>query len=158
MHTRTVALALLAAASIVATSCTGASSSSPSTSPSPASLTFNKIDVGGYRLAYECLGVGTPTIIAEAGYDTGGMGAFTDVLQDLAASTRVCTYDRAGIGNSDARPKTPGLTSDDQADELQAMLTAAGIQPPYVLMAHCCRRCLACSGCSRPTIVTRSRG
>jgi pimeloyl-ACP methyl ester carboxylesterase len=92
--------------------------------------------VGGYRLAYECLGDGEPTIIAEAGYNTGGTTAFTGVLQDLAATTRVCTYDRAGTGNSDARPKTPGLTSEDQADELQAMLTAAGIEPPYVLVAH----------------------
>jgi pimeloyl-ACP methyl ester carboxylesterase len=48
----------------------------------------------------------------------------------------VCTYDRAGTGNSDGRPKTPGLTSEDQADELQTMLTAAGIQPPYMLVAH----------------------
>lgn len=136
MRMRTVAVAVMTVASIVAISCTGASSSSPSTSRASAALTFDKIDVGGYRLAYECLGEGAPTIIAEAGYDTGGMGAFTDVLQDLAATTRVCTYDRAGIGNSDDRPKTPGLTSEDQADELQALLIGAGIQPPYVLMAH----------------------
>ena len=32
--------------------------------------------------------------------------------------------------------KTPGLTSEDQAGELQALLAGAGIQPPYVLMAH----------------------
>lgn len=135
MRMRTVAVVLLAAASIVATSCTGASSSSPSTSPS-SSLTFDKVGVGGYRLAYECLGEGTPTILAEAGYNTGGTTTFAGVLQDLAATTRVCTYDRAGTGNSDARPKTSGLTSEDQADELQTMLTGAGIQPPYVLLAH----------------------
>ena len=92
--------------------------------------------MGGYRLAYECIGDGEPTIIAEAGYDAAGMGAFAGVLQDLAATTRVCTYDRAGIGNSDPRPKTPGFTSEDQADELQTMLATAGIQPPYVLLAH----------------------
>ena len=108
MRMRTVAVVVVAAASIAATSCTGASSSSPSTSASSASLTFDKVDVGGYRLAYECLGDGAPTIIAEAGYDTGGMGAFTVVLQDLAATTRVCTYDRAGIGNSDDRPEDAG--------------------------------------------------
>jgi pimeloyl-ACP methyl ester carboxylesterase len=136
MWTRTAALTAVAVASIVATACTGASSSSPSTSPSSPSLTFDKVDVGGYRLAYECLGDGEPTIVAEAGYDTGGTTAFAGVLQDLAATTRVCTYDRAGTGNSDDRPKTPGLTSDDQAGELQTMLTAAGISPPYVLVAH----------------------
>jgi pimeloyl-ACP methyl ester carboxylesterase len=136
MRVRTVAVVLLASASIVVTSCTGAFSSSPSTSPSSAALTFDKVDVGGYRLAYECLGEGTPTIIAEAGYNTGGTTTFAGVLQDLAATTRVCTYDRAGTGNSDARPKTPGLTSEDQADELQTVLTTAGIQPPYVLLAH----------------------
>jgi pimeloyl-ACP methyl ester carboxylesterase len=136
MRMRTVVLTAVAAASIVATACTGASSSSASASPASAPLTFDKVDVGGYRLAYECVGEGTPTIIAEAGYNTGGTTAFTGVLQDLAATTRVCTYDRAGTGNSDDRPKTPGLTSEDQADELQTMLTAARIQPPYVLLAH----------------------
>lgn len=136
MRMRTAALTAVAAASIVATACTGAPSSAPSTSPASAPLTFDKIDVGGYRLAYECLGEGEPTIIAEAGYNTGGTTAFAGVLQELAATTRVCTYDRAGTGNSDARPKTPGLTSDDQAAELQTLLTAAGIPPPYVLVAH----------------------
>lgn len=100
------------------------------------SVTFDKVDIGGFRLAYECRGEGSPTILAEAGYNTGGTTAFVGVLEPLAAITRVCTYDRPGTGNSDDRPSGPGLTSEDQAGELQMLLTAVGIQPPYVLMAH----------------------
>jgi pimeloyl-ACP methyl ester carboxylesterase len=112
----------------------------PETHAEPTALpdVFDKVDVGGYRLAYQCVGTGSPTIIAEAGYDTGGTTAFAGVLEQLGQISRVCTYDRAGTGNSDDRPpaRAKGLTSMDEAHELDALLRSADIQPPYVVVAH----------------------
>jgi pimeloyl-ACP methyl ester carboxylesterase len=77
-------------------------------------------------------------VILEAGYTASGIGAFGETIQPaLAGTTRVCTYDRAGVGVSDARPAsvTP-LTSVTQARELHAMLDAIGEQGPFVYVGH----------------------
>ena len=105
---------------------------------SSASEVYGKVDIGGYELAYDCRGAGSPTIIAEAGYNTGGTTTFAGVMDPMSTFSRVCTYDRAGTGNSDPRPKAiaKGLTSEDQAKELHALLVGAKISPPYVLVAH----------------------
>jgi pimeloyl-ACP methyl ester carboxylesterase len=120
--------------------CTSASSGSTG-EQTPLPNVFDKVDIGGYRLAYQCVGTaasGAPTIVAESGYDTGGTTEYAGVLESLGAITRVCTYDRAGTGNSDDRPraKAKGLTNEDQAHELHALLQAASIAPPYVVVAH----------------------
>ena len=74
----------------------------------------------------------------EAGYDTGGTSAFDAVFGSLAEVSRVCTYDRAGTGNSEARPaeSASGLTSLDQAHELHALLERAEVPGPYVVVGH----------------------
>ena len=52
----------------------------------------------------------------------------------VAAFTTACIYDRAGFGWSDAGPlpRTAGRI----ADELHALLNAADIAPPFVLVGH----------------------
>jgi pimeloyl-ACP methyl ester carboxylesterase len=95
-----------------------------------------RVDVGGYELAYECRGEGTPTIVAEAGYDSAGTSTWFGLLDDLATISRACTYDRAGTGTSDPRQEAEGLTSADQATELRTLLAAAAVEPPFVLVAH----------------------
>ena len=117
-------------------SCTGGASTT-STAPSPSSAA-GRADIGGYSLAYQCEGSGSPTVILEAGYTASGIGSFGETIQPaLAGTTRVCTYDRAGVGVSDARPAsvTP-LTSVTQARELHAMLDAIGEQGPFVYVGH----------------------
>jgi pimeloyl-ACP methyl ester carboxylesterase len=95
-------------------------------------------DVGGYKLAYECAGTGNPAVILEAGYTASGIDTYGEtVLPEIAKQTRVCTYDRAGDGLSDARPTSVRpLTGGTQAEELHAMLAAAGVAPPYVVVGH----------------------
>jgi pimeloyl-ACP methyl ester carboxylesterase len=95
-------------------------------------------DVGGYRLAYECAGTGSPTVILEAGYTASGIDTYGQaILPELARETTTCTYDRAGDGLSDARPESvEPLTGGTQARELRALLTSAGIAPPYVVVGH----------------------
>jgi pimeloyl-ACP methyl ester carboxylesterase len=97
-----------------------------------------RADIGGYSLDYQCLGTGSPTIILEAGYDSAGTSSFGGVWQQLAQISRVCTYDRAGTGASDPRPSAAAtdLTSEGEAEELHALLGAANIAPPYVVVAH----------------------
>ena len=116
-------------------SCTGGATTT-STAPS-ASSAAGRADIGGYSLAYQCEGSGSPTVILEAGYTASGIGSFGETIQPaLAGTTRVCTYDRAGVGVSDARPAsvTP-LTSVTQARELHAMLDAIG-EGPFVYVGH----------------------
>jgi pimeloyl-ACP methyl ester carboxylesterase len=95
-------------------------------------------DIGGYRLAYECAGTGRPTVILEAGYTASGIDTYGPaILPALARRNRVCTYDRAGDGLSDARPASiRPLTAATQARELHTLLEAIHAGAPYVLVGH----------------------
>ena len=87
----------------------------------------------GRRLNLRCLGNGQPTVMLESGqWDTSL--TWRKVQGQIAGFTRVCSYDRAGLGFSDAarRPST-ALNS---ADDLHRLVRAAGIQPPFVLVGH----------------------
>jgi pimeloyl-ACP methyl ester carboxylesterase len=71
-------------------------------------------------------------VLLEAGI---GQGAeqWSAVQPEVAARTRVCSYDRAGQGESDPAP--PGVrTSADVVADLEALLTAAGVTGPFVLV------------------------
>jgi pimeloyl-ACP methyl ester carboxylesterase len=125
---------IAAAILIVLAACTGGGTSSASSSPSSAALD-TKVDIGGYSLALSCRGDGSPTIVLEAGYDSSGLDTWFDLMNPLGAISRVCTYDRAGTGVSDPRPKGT-ITSMSEADELHALLEAASIPGPFVVVGH----------------------
>jgi len=92
-----------------------------------------RVDVGGYRLHVHCVGEGNPTVVLDAGL--GGFSLDWSLVQpELAATTRVCAYDRAGYGWSDPSPHA--RTASQIADELHTLLVNAGIQGPYVLVGH----------------------
>ena len=95
-----------------------------------------RADMGGYELSWTCQGTGSPTIVAEAGYDSPGTTTFMGLMGPLSEFTRICTYDRAGTGTSDPRPPGVDVTSLSQAKELHTLLLGAEIAPPYVVMAH----------------------
>jgi len=59
------------------------------------------IDVGGHRLHLNCTGSGSPTVVLEpgAGEMSSNLGWITPAI---ARDTRVCVYDRAGRGWSEA--------------------------------------------------------
>ena len=57
------------------------------------------------------------------------------VLEGVATETQACVYDRAGIGWSDPPPQRR-RTPDLMAADFHALLSAAGIPPPYVLVGH----------------------
>jgi pimeloyl-ACP methyl ester carboxylesterase len=121
--------------------CASCTSAPAPRTPEPSVLTTPEIkvaDVGGYKLAYECAGSGSPTVLLEAGYTASGIDTYGEtILPEIAKHTRVCTYDRAGDGLSDARPASVHpVTGGTQAKELHAMLAAAGVAPPYVVVGH----------------------
>jgi pimeloyl-ACP methyl ester carboxylesterase len=95
--------------------------------PAPGRL----VDVGGRRLHLNCSGSGSPTVILEAGASAFALD-WSLVQPGVARTNRVCSYDRAGLGWSDARPDvdTPARVVAD----LRRLLSAAGERPPLVLV------------------------
>ena len=91
------------------------------------------IDVGGRSLHLHCAGHGTPTVLLEAGAATDG-GSWRRVQKDIAQRTRVCAYDRAGLGFSDKPGKARAVA--DVVQDLRALLMTARIERPYVLVGH----------------------
>ncbi|WP_243076662.1 alpha/beta fold hydrolase [Microbacterium sp. SS28] len=90
---------------------------------------------GDRSLHLECFGAGRPVIVFDAGTDTAGASFWRSerVFRDLAHDTEVCAYDRAGLGESDPAPDHARVLDDAVAD-LDALLTAAAIPGPYVLV------------------------
>jgi pimeloyl-ACP methyl ester carboxylesterase len=89
--------------------------------------------VDGHRMRLDCRGTGSPTIILDAGLGNDAL-IWGGVQPALAKTTRVCSYDRAGFGWSDALPAP--RDADHIAAELHGLLAAAGIREPVVLMGH----------------------
>ena len=91
------------------------------------------IDMNGFKMHLYCAGEGSPTVILEAGLNDFYV-SWTKVQPEVAKTTRVCSYDRAGLGWSEASPNP--RASDVMAEELHVLLNNAGIAPPYVLVGH----------------------
>lgn len=87
----------------------------------------------GRKMNLFCLGKGSPTVILDAGYGSGA-STWASIHPTLAETTQVCAYDRAGNEFSDPGP-LPRTTGAIVADE-RAMLKAAGLKGPFVLVGH----------------------
>jgi pimeloyl-ACP methyl ester carboxylesterase len=87
----------------------------------------------GRRLNIYCSGQGSPVVIFESGQGDD-FSAWGLVQPIVAAKTKTCAYDRAGLGYSDPinRPNTAANFSDD----LHRLLVAAAIKPPYILVGQ----------------------
>jgi pimeloyl-ACP methyl ester carboxylesterase len=140
--------ALIRAAALATGSCTGGASgtassiltgASPSAtlaaSPSASSAEFDDdVDIGGGRhLRLDCSGSGQPTVLFDAGLGTG-LGTWDRVREETASFARACAYDRAGIGQSSHQSGTK--TTDDVVADLEALITAAHLQTPIILVGH----------------------
>ncbi len=88
---------------------------------------------GARRINLYCVGSGEPTVLLEAGAGND-MVTWRLVQADIAGLTRVCAYDRAGLGFSD--PATRPSDVRNLADDLGRLVAAADIRKPFVLVGH----------------------
>lgn len=92
------------------------------------------ITVDGHRVATRCAGSAKdPTVLLVSGYNSP-VASWDEVQKRLSARTRVCAYDRLGVGHSDPPPRRQ--TVDDLANELDAVVSALGLRRPVVLVAQ----------------------
>jgi pimeloyl-ACP methyl ester carboxylesterase len=96
--------------------------------PPPGTL----FDVGDHRLHLWCEGQGQPTVLLEAS-GLGTVRSYAKVLERLRGRVRVCAYDRAGMGWSE--PSSRALSTGELAADLEHLVTAAKLEPPFVVAA-----------------------
>lgn len=95
-----------------------------------------RLDVGGYKLYINCEGSirnGTPVTVMDAGLGNSSE-SWLGIQPKVAEFSRVCIYDRAGLGNSD-----PSIHTQNTAQivlDLHNLLARAGIPGPLVLVGH----------------------
>ncbi|MCL4468887.1 MAG: alpha/beta hydrolase [Deltaproteobacteria bacterium] len=88
------------------------------------------IKVYGHMMHLYCTGSGSPVVILEAGLSSYSLD-WSRVQPEIAKTTEVCSYDRAGYGWSEPGPKP--RTAQEIVKELQELLTVAGVKSPYIL-------------------------
>lgn len=156
--TRVAVFCVSLAAALVAVP-TGANAASSSSAARAAAVVMGPVSAptrfskrvaipGGRKLFIECRGTGSPTVLLEAGtgdlakvWSIDPFGPGRAVMPAVARFTRVCAYDRPGtyllpddISRSD--PVAMPRTAFDIARDLRALLRAAHVPGPYVLVGH----------------------
>jgi len=91
------------------------------------------VEVDGRSMHIDCTGEGSPAVILDSGLGDSFL-SWRKVQPQIASFTRVCSYDRSGLGYSDPGPLP--RTADVIAKELHALLQPARVPPPYVLVGH----------------------
>jgi len=142
----------LAGLTVLALALGGCSSATPSGQPSetssPAADSAGLVEIGDGRSLYlTCRGSGSPIVLFISG--TGGASdEWSDLPPDADAestfvtvskSTRVCAYDRPGTTDAASEPTMSTVvpqptTAVQSADDLDALMKAAGESGPYVVV------------------------
>lgn len=89
------------------------------------------VDIGGRSMNIFCSGEGDPSVVFEAGGHSSGY-TWINIQPEIAKLTQACWYDRAGLGWSDPGPSPRTFVA--IAQELHALLHAAAVPPPYLLV------------------------
>jgi len=96
------------------------------------------VDVGGHRLAVRCTGSGKPTAVILHGWiDQPGVTShdfYGSLIDALRQDFRVCSYDRANVGDSEtvSGTQTPEMVVGD----LDGLMEALGEEGPFVLIGQ----------------------
>jgi pimeloyl-ACP methyl ester carboxylesterase len=92
------------------------------------------VDIGGRRIHLDCRGAGAPIVVFESGLDVYGSLSWSAVQDEVARTTRACSYDRAGILWSD---RSNGARDGAAiAGDLHKALQIVGEQGPYLMVGH----------------------
>jgi pimeloyl-ACP methyl ester carboxylesterase len=92
------------------------------------------VDIGGRKIQIDCRGQGSPTVVLETGMDILGSLSWAAVHDEIAQTTRVCAYSRAGILWSD--PNTATVDINSIAQDLHEALIKSGETGPWVMVGH----------------------
>jgi pimeloyl-ACP methyl ester carboxylesterase len=91
------------------------------------------VQVGNLRFETKVEGTGTPPVILESGF-TGGLFLWGPIQGQVATQTLTLSYERAGLGRSDAGPNP--RSAEQIARDLHGLLAAKAIAPPFILVGH----------------------
>lgn len=137
--------AFASAPSAIASGQTSATAPAPAASPaasasttaaSPTQVALD-VDVGGRTLHVFCIGdapSGVPTVIGEGGLE-GDSRTWNAIFYEVAARTRICAYDRAGLNQSQPAPEA-SRTMQDSVDDFAKLIAAAKLEGPFVFVGH----------------------
>ena len=92
-----------------------------------------RVDVGGHKLNIRCSGEGSPAVILGSGLASDNHD-WGPVEERVSEFTQICSYDRAGLGESESVEGIP--TAQVASDRLHSLLSAAGINGPVVMVGH----------------------
>ena len=122
----------LAAAAVIACCAAQAQTAAPA---SDANIKTEHVAVGAkpYQVQVASGGAGPYTVIFESGFGTD-LRAWRKVAPEVAKVARVVTYSRAGHGASE--PRLEPRTIEQSTAELEQLIAAAKLSPPYILVGH----------------------
>lgn len=99
-------------------------------------LETGRFAVDGYELAYVCAGEGSPSIFLETPSGLTAEESFSRVFEGMAALSRVCRFDRLGLGDSDPVPEGLDQTVSDYSRELGALIDRIAPDDDVVLIGY----------------------
>lgn len=136
MFTNRLVFLTIVVSLLISTACASPTTTILPTIPNPFD---EKVDVGGYALRILCTGEGIPGVIIEAGFGEPAVesdsSSWTNVRHAIEKTTRICVYDRAGLGSSDVAPGNT-RTSMDMVGDLHTLLVNANVPGPFILVGH----------------------
>lgn len=91
------------------------------------------VDVGGVKLDVLRGGVGSPSVVCEAGLGSG-LEAWAPLVPSIAQYTTAVAYSRAGLGRSEPGSGDYGARAEVAA--LHALLQQLGLRPPFILVGR----------------------
>ena len=91
------------------------------------------VSVAGRRFQTRCVGTGDPAVILVSGASTP-QTTWHEVHAKVGAKTRVCSYDRLGVG--DSGPPAPVQTLEQLAADLDGVIDALALPRPLVVAGH----------------------
>ncbi|SIO14300.1 alpha/beta fold hydrolase [Algoriphagus halophilus] len=96
------------------------------------------VELNGYKIWINTIGIeqreeGQPLVIFESGHGTP-MGNWDKVIESVAEFAPILTYDRPGIGKSEATDYMPTLKN--VSEQLVRLLDKLEFAPPYILVGH----------------------
>jgi hypothetical protein len=107
-----------------------------STQKPPDVAVSSRVVVNGHGLFITCQGSGSPAVILDAGLGDGRRAWDRVLGGEEQRDVRVCEYDRWGVGDSEPYTGDGARDIGDATGDLHALLGAAGVRPPYVLVSH----------------------